>query len=309
VNKAAQTRDPNRFQSKVVRAETKVLDGSLGRVEAIMSTEQEDREGDVIRAAGWVLDSFLQHPILLSSHDYYSLRNQIGEWEDVKIRSKQLVGTARYYVGEGNEEADWGYKLAARGRAAYSVGFIPLEFKEREAATYTTGWGAFEFVRQELLETSHVTVPANPGALQLMVRSKTLHPALRAIAHELLTEQGETVAKQELGMCVMPDCEAQASVAMPMCKECIQKAMQPGPMPMMGEAFTNAIEGSVWLLQNGVLVPVEKAGPQTAEPPATTDIETANTEATTASGLTLPPLDWADITRLALSGAAREGVN
>ena len=173
------------YRSKLFRAETKVLDGN--RIEAVLSTEAPDREGDVIIQRYWDLTNFLKHPVLLSSHDYGSLRSQIGEWEDVTIKGKRLVGIARYYVDEGNDEADWGYKLAVKGRAAYSVGFLPNMEKAKELP----GGGFFpsyEFRGQELLETSQVTVPANPEALQRM-KGLTFNPVVDALVGELLGDE------------------------------------------------------------------------------------------------------------------------
>lgn len=171
-------------RTKLFRAETKALDGN--RIEAVLSTESPDREGDVVVQRFWALDNFMKHPVLLSSHNYYSLQSQIGEWEDVHVRGKRLVGVARYYVDEGNAEADWAYKLAEKGRAAYSVGFLPDMAKAKEIPVEGSPWPAFEFRGQELLETSQVTVPANPEALQ---RMKGLHPVLDALAVEVLGEQ------------------------------------------------------------------------------------------------------------------------
>lgn len=171
--------------TKIIRAETKAL--GTGRVEAVVSTEDEDRDGDIIRASGWRLDKFLQHPVLLASHDYLDLRAQIGEWESMEVRGKRLVGVARYYVGEGNAEADWAYNLASKGRAAYSVGFIPLEWKERPSKNGE--WPGHEFVEQELLEVSHVSIPSNSQALQLMAKSYGIMAGLAA----------ETLAEMKVG--------------------------------------------------------------------------------------------------------------
>ena len=176
------------LRTKIVRPpEIKVLDAAKGRAQvALVSDESEDRDGDIIRASGWILDDFQRHPVLLSSHDYASLRAQIGEWEDMAVKGKRLQGTARYYVGEGNEEADWAFNLAAKGRAAYSVGFIPLTYSERTPGSWG---GGLEFTKQELLEVSQVSVPSNPHALQLMAKSAGLHPEVDAIVKELLGEQ------------------------------------------------------------------------------------------------------------------------
>jgi hypothetical protein len=148
----------------------KAVDDTDHTVQAILSTEARDRDGDIIRQSGWDLGNFKSHPVLLSSHKYLGLQNQIGEWQNVKIdrSTKELVGTARYYVGEGNAEADWGFNLASKGRAAFSVGFIPDMAKaERIKGDDEDDWFPnFEFRGQELLEISHVTVPSNFEALQ-----------------------------------------------------------------------------------------------------------------------------------------------
>lgn len=167
---------------KLIRAETKIVDEASGRIRAVLSTEAEDRDGDIIRVADWDLTHFLPHPVLLASHDYYSLRSQIGEWEDMEARKrdKELVGIARYYIGEGNDEADWGFNLARHGRAAYSVGFIPDMDKAVKRQS-----GGFEFKGQWLLEGSHVTIPSNPEALQRM-RTLGLHPVIDELAAEVI---------------------------------------------------------------------------------------------------------------------------
>lgn len=176
------------YRQKIFRAETKVADAKAGRIEAAVSDETPDRGGDVIRQDGWDLENFQRHPVLLASHDYMHLRAQIGEWESMEVRGKRLVGVARYYIGEGNADADWGFNLAAKGRAAYSVGFMNLESKERDG-------GGLEFLRQELLEVSHVTIPANANALQLMMKSH-LDPTISALIEEQLAETvGDAVSR------------------------------------------------------------------------------------------------------------------
>ena len=141
-----------------------------GRVEAVMSTETKDRDGDIVRQHGWDLDNFLKRPVMIADH-IYDLQHQIGRWDDVGVVEgkaggvSQLVGTATYFVGEGNQNADWAFNLAKRGEAAFSVGFIPDMSKAvelEEKGMFPT----FEFNGQELLETSQVVVPSNPDGLQ-----------------------------------------------------------------------------------------------------------------------------------------------
>jgi len=176
------------LRTKVYRAdEMKILDEANGRVSAIVSSEKLDRDGDVIRAEGWRLDNFNQHPVLLASHDYHSLRSQIGVWEKMEVDGTTMKGVARFFVGKGNEEADWAFELAKEKALAFSVGFIPdmdkaIPLNKDDAF----GVRGMEFKGQELLEVSAVTVPSNPDALQRMVKAPNLHPVLAEIAQERL---------------------------------------------------------------------------------------------------------------------------
>ena len=175
------------YKVKMVRAETKLLSDEGSSVMAVVSTEDADRDGDIIRATGWHLDNFMRHPVLLSSHDYGSLRSQIGEWTSMEVRNGTLVGTARYYTDAGNDEADWGFELAKRGRAAFSVGFAPDMTKARPIPSGVGAPPSFEYNGQELLEVSQVTVPANPQSLQ-QIKSLGLHPVIEGVVNDVLAD-------------------------------------------------------------------------------------------------------------------------
>ena len=175
--------------TKFIRPELKVLDPKAGVISAIVSTESVDRDGDIIRQSDWDLGHFKSHPILLSSHNYRGLRNQIGEWTSMDVDGKELVGTAKYYINEGNEEADWGFNLAQKGRAAFSVGFVPDMDSAKEISI--GGKTAYEFRGQELLEVSQVTVPSNPQALQALKGVGSLHPEVNQLVSEMLNDMEE----------------------------------------------------------------------------------------------------------------------
>ena len=163
----------------------RLLDEEAGIISAVVSTEDVDRDGDVIRQEGWDLTHFSAHPILLSSHNYRGLTNQIGEWIRMAVEDNQLVGHAKYYIGEGNDEADWGFNLATKGRAAFSVGFVPdmSQAKQIEVG----GNISYEYKGQELLEVSQVTVPSNAQALQAM-KGMSLHPDVEMLVEEMLVD-------------------------------------------------------------------------------------------------------------------------
>jgi phage head maturation protease len=178
------------LRTKVYRAnEMKVLDEATGRVSAIVSSESRDRDGDVIRAEGWNLDNFMRHPVLLASHDYHSLRSQIGEWESMQVDGTTMRGVARFFIGKGNLEADWAFQLAKEKALAFSVGFVPdMEKAAPLQKDDPFGSQGMEFKGQELLEVSAVTVPSNPDALQRVAKAPNLHPAVAEIVEERLAE-------------------------------------------------------------------------------------------------------------------------
>ena len=139
-----------------------------GVITVALSTEGVDRDGDIVRSTGWDLSNFTKAPRLMSCHDYGDLRKQIGEWRNVRVdpQRKALIGEPHYYTDQGNPEADWAAFLASKGQATYSVGFSPIEDVPRKGVR-----GGSEYLRQELLECSHVPIPSNPEALQLMAKA------------------------------------------------------------------------------------------------------------------------------------------
>jgi len=130
-----------------------------------MSTVSVDRHNESIDPKGWKksLKEFKKRSIMLSSHNYWSLQNQIGEFLDIQITEEGLLARPKYYINQGNPEADWGYFLASKGMAAFSVGFIPIKWEDSDGKD---GKPKRTFTEQELLEISHVTVPSNRDTIQ-----------------------------------------------------------------------------------------------------------------------------------------------
>ena len=185
---------------RVIRSEIKSINEKDFTVDVTMSDETIDRYKEVIQAKAWKkrLGTYKAHPILLSSHDYRGLRNQIGEAEKIGVKNDKLHATLKYYAGEGNPEADWAWVLASKGVAAYSVGFIrhagfyidPEVEKEddEEYEAYRKAGVRYVYTDVELLENSHVTVPANPACLQDSFEQGMVVRSLGEQAYPLLAE-------------------------------------------------------------------------------------------------------------------------
>ena len=127
-------------------------------MEFVLSDETPDRLEDVIMSDGWDLKHFKNNPIALFNHNPHA---PIGKWANVRVENKQLRGHLEMAPEGTSSRIDEIRRLIQAGiLKAVSVGFRPIEQKRREG----TDWGTI-FVKSELVETSLVSVPANPNAL------------------------------------------------------------------------------------------------------------------------------------------------
>jgi HK97 family phage prohead protease len=123
-----------------------------------LSDESVDRMGDVIRVSGWQLDSFKRNPIALFSHQSTF---PIGKWSDLRVVKSELRGKLELAPKGTSQRIDELRGLVEAGiLKAVSVGFREIDSKPRES-------GGVEFLKQELVETSLVAIPANENALSV----------------------------------------------------------------------------------------------------------------------------------------------
>jgi phage head maturation protease/exonuclease VII small subunit len=152
---------------KRLKGVIKSVDTTNYTVDAVISSSAVDRYNEVIAIDAWKdgLVEYMKHPVLLTSHDYSELTSQIGIALSIGIVGNELIAKFKYFVGEGNPEADWAFNLASKGQAAYSVGFESLA---SETPSEDINGVDVEriYTKVNLLEVSQVLIPANPEALQ-----------------------------------------------------------------------------------------------------------------------------------------------
>ena len=143
-------------------------------MEFVLSDESPDRMDDVISADGWELANFKKNPIALFGHrsDF-----PIGKWRDLKVDKGELRGHLQLAPEGTSPRIDEIRRLIDAGiLKAVSVGFRPLAHETRK--NDDGDFIGFHFTKQELVECSLVSVPANPNALSvaksLKVSSATL---------------------------------------------------------------------------------------------------------------------------------------
>jgi HK97 family phage prohead protease len=148
---------------KVYRAQIKSVDTANHIVTAMVSSRSVDRDGEIVTpdAIAKRINVYKAHPVLLSSHRYDDLMKQIGMAEDITFSPEGVTAKFKYFVGQGNPEADWAFKLAQNGIAAYSIGFMAFSWEDKSLDNQIYR----EFTDVELVEISQVLVPSNRDAL------------------------------------------------------------------------------------------------------------------------------------------------
>jgi HK97 family phage prohead protease len=141
-----------------------------GQYEFVASDESIDRMGDVIRINGWELANYKRNPIVLFQHQS---SNPVGISTKVWVEGKALMSRIKLAAEGTSPFIDTLRKLMAQGIVkAVSVGFVPTKEPSYIRDVKNDQITGLEYIGQELLEISLVSVPANPQALSL---AKSLH--------------------------------------------------------------------------------------------------------------------------------------
>src|SRR5882724_2212515 len=162
-------------------------------IEFILSDATPDRYGDIIIADGWELTNFNKNPIALFGHrsDF-----PIGKWNNLQVKDGALRGFLEFAPKGTSDRIDEVRALVeADILRAVSVGFRPIESKPISNDSY----GEI-YMKQELVETSVVAVPANPNALavakSLGISSETLNVVFAKHGNEItITERSIDTTK------------------------------------------------------------------------------------------------------------------
>lgn len=163
-------------------------------IQFIASDDTLDRYDEVIAAAGWDLRNYKRNPVFQNSHKYGDVIFTLGKAVLTEVRGNALVQDIEFAV-DINPVAKLAFDLYKGGFLnAVSVGFIPLEWEDGNQSTPHRR----KFLKQELLELSAVSIPANPNALQNAVRAGAVDRSdLRDLA-EFLKSFCSTKADAEL---------------------------------------------------------------------------------------------------------------
>jgi len=139
----------------------------------LCSDETLDRFDEIIVASGWKLENYRNNPVFQNAHQYGDILFTLGRALSTEVRPCTDGGSAALFqriefATDINPLARIAYGLY-RGKFlnAVSVGFTPLRWENGSPGTTFRR----RYLEQELLEVSAVSIPANPHALQLGLKS------------------------------------------------------------------------------------------------------------------------------------------
>jgi HK97 family phage prohead protease len=143
----------------VIRKTRAATDAPIG-MEFVLSDASVDRMGDLIEQDGWELANFKRNPIALFNHNKDAI---VGRWHDLRVEKGELRGHLELAPKGISARIDELRGLVEAGiLKAVSVGFKPSQARPRGKDLQ-----GVVFEKMELLETSLVSVPANPNALAI----------------------------------------------------------------------------------------------------------------------------------------------
>jgi HK97 family phage prohead protease len=161
-----------------------------------ISTENTDRDGDIVRAKGMNDENFSKNPVVLYGHNYGSFPIGKSLWRTKTTRGgiKGILAKTQFAP---TEEGKLVFELWKGGFLnAASIGF---RVAEKEPIMDKDQWtGGYDIKKWELWEYSIVPVPANQDALRLAVDKgidapKILNPLRESLFESRLVSLEEGV--------------------------------------------------------------------------------------------------------------------
>jgi len=162
-----------------------------GQRPVLITTDDEDRMGDVIVPEGAILEHYRKNPVILWAHDYTLPPLGSAQW--IKRTDHGILAKPRWASTEFAQQIRLLYDEGHM--RAWSIGFIPKAWEDIQSKdTDKPGITGRRYTKWELLEFSAVPVPANPNALSLAIKSG-LHVSASLVKQLGLPEREEVDAK------------------------------------------------------------------------------------------------------------------
>lgn len=150
---ASQTKLLKAFAAKAVD-----VNDESRRIKFVITTNDVDRDNDIIDVNGWNFENYLKNPVVLWAHN--SSMPPIARCVSLSRDANSVIAVAEFMPDDMNAFAGSIYRMIKGGFLnAVSVGFRCTRYAINEERR------GVDFLEQELLEFSVCPVPANQNAL------------------------------------------------------------------------------------------------------------------------------------------------
>lgn len=142
--------------------------------------DQTNRNGAKLVPNGWVLEHYLQNPVVLWNHQWD--RPPVGRTVSLTVTASGLEAEIEFLPAGLSQFADQIWALYENDfMNGVSPGWLPLEWQELDD-------GSVLFTKMDLLEISLVNIPADPTALRIAEAKGLDVSAVRYWASQLIDE-------------------------------------------------------------------------------------------------------------------------
>lgn len=220
-------------RESVARAEGGASDFASGVVSAVISTGDLARDHARIEQSGWNFDNYRRNPVVLFAHDDgaggmfggASRALPIARSSDERIEGDRTTAVAHFDMADDFAREVLG-KVERGLINTTSVRWLPIKTRvDKMRAEDGKDTNVLVFERQELLEWSFVTVPADPGASVMREDGKSFALAdfgggdlitVLDRAHALLAAETLTADEQAAAARLYDAIAARVAVAKPL---------------------------------------------------------------------------------------------
>jgi HK97 family phage prohead protease len=155
-----------------------------------ISTVTPDRFGDIVNPFGMDADNYRKNPIVLFGHSHHSRGNVIGKNISLFPDDFGVKAITKFADTPAGKDL---YNLNKEGYLnAWSIGYIPKKVKTQNNNSNNQN-GIYNIIDEwELLEYSSVVIPANPDAINLMLKEIK--------SEEVMMEMNYAILKNRIDM-------------------------------------------------------------------------------------------------------------
>lgn len=167
----------------------KEIDKNAMTISHYISTSAPDRYGEIMNPEGCDYSGYRKNPVVFFGHRSREL--PIAKNEKIIIGNSGVLAVTKFDTSDFAKEI---FRLNAEGFLnSWSIGFVPKKIKSQKLKVNDKEQDYLCIEEWELLEYSSVPIPANPDAVNLMLKEVKSDKIKEIIGQENLKSRIQTI--------------------------------------------------------------------------------------------------------------------